>query len=57
MKYKAEILVKKIINLTIDADNEETAFEVADEEMSRAYDVDTYYEIQSVTRLEDENAY
>lgn len=52
MKYNVEVIIKKVINLTVDADNEETASEVVDAELSKVYDIDTYYEIQSITRGE-----
>jgi phosphoribosylformylglycinamidine (FGAM) synthase PurS component len=52
MKYNVEVIIKKVINLTVDADNEETASEIAYEELSHAYDLDTYYEIQAITRGE-----
>lgn len=52
MKYNVEVIIKKVVNLIVDVDNKETAVEVADEELSHAYDLDTYYEIQSITRGE-----
>lgn len=53
MKYDVEAVVKKVVNLTIDADNEDIAAEIADKKLNVAYDCDTYYDIVTITKLED----
>ena len=51
MKY--EVKAKVIIKIIVDADDEDVAAEMADNALGDAYD--DYYEIETVTRLEDEN--
>lgn len=53
MKYNVKVIIKQVVNLTIDADNEETASELVDGELHNAYDIDANYEIKSITRVED----
>ena len=49
MQYKAEVSIK--FSIIVDAEDEETAAEIAESTVSDAYD-DCDYEIVTITRLE-----
>lgn len=49
MQYKAEVSIK--FSIIVDADDEDTAVEIAESTVSDAYD-DCDYEIVTITRLE-----